>query len=361
MRMVKKIFLMTAAAFSLAAAGAELKFCLDGESRKAPGVKYFGGGIRQVPGRFGKGFLIERRTVNSFNTADVVLSDGAKLSGKNNVLTLPADGLAALPLTAIRPKVPNTLSFRYRGEGTITVTFDGKTLASLKAEKTFKNGEVIIIPEEDTGSLKIRAEKAVELSHLMFDKGIGYSNTYHAPGKMRPVDRIDVNAELFDPGSGAISCWIKAPWFKIDAKHATGIALCDTKVSPKGKPLFYFCGWSNGISFITKSKTPPHNSCGFKLSEITPAPDGWYHLVFNWKLEKDTLNLSIIVNGDKVFNKTGVCRGLEIPKHFTIGYVNGAYLNGVLDDFGLFSAPLSKEVAKKIYSAGKPLRELFDY
>ena len=357
--MMKKYFLMTALLFALAAAGAELKFYLDGESRKAPGVKYFGGGIRQVPGRFGKGFLIERRTLNSFNAADVVLCDGAKLSGKNNILALPAGGFAALPLTAIRPRVPNTLSFRYRGEGIITVTFDGKTLASLKAEKTFKHGEVIVIPEEDTGSLKIRAEKAVELSHLMFDKGIGYSNTYHAPGKMRSVDRIDVNAELFDPGSGAISCWIKAPWFRKDAKHATGIALGDTKVSTKGKPLFYFCCWSNGISLITKSKTPPNNSCGFKLSEVSPAADGWNHLVFNWKLEKNTINLSIIVNGEKVFNKKGVCRGLEIPKLFTIGYVNGAYLNGILDDFGLFSGPLSKEEAKKIFSAGKPLGELY--
>ena len=135
---MKKLFLLTALlGFSFAEA-AELKFYLDGESRKYPDVVYFASGIRQVPGRFGKGLLIERRTVNFFTGGDLILSDGAKLAGKDNKLTLPAEGYAALPLTAIRPKSVNTLSFQYKGEGKITVSFGGKTLAAFEAGKEFK-------------------------------------------------------------------------------------------------------------------------------------------------------------------------------------------------------------------------------
>lgn len=357
---MKKTFLLaTVFAFAFAHA-AELKLYIDGESRKAPGVIKIASGIRQVPGRFGKGLLIERRTVNFFTAADLILSDGAKLSGKANNLTLPADGYAALPLTAIRPKSVNALSFLYRGEGKITVSFGGKTLAEFTAGKEFKKGEALVIPEEDNGTLRIRSEKAVELTQVMFDKNIGWSNTYHAPGKMRTVDCIDVKPEVFNPESGAISCWIKAPWLKKDAKHSTAIALCDAKTATSnGRPRFYICVWSNGVNLITQSKAPKGVSCGFGLHELPASADGWYHFVFNWKAEKGFMNLSVIINGEKIFKKKGVCRDIEKVTSFTVGYVTGAYLNGILDDFGLFAAPLSEAEAKKIFTAKAPLGTLY--
>ena len=358
---MKKLFLLTALLGVAFAEAAELKLYLDGESRKVPGVIYLASGIRQVPGRFGKGLLIERRTVNFFTSGELILSDGAKLAGKENKLTLPAEGYAALPLTAIRPKSVNTLSFQYKGEGKITVSFGGKTLGEFAAGKEFKKGEVIIIPEEDNGTLRIRSEKAVELTQVMFDKNIGWSNTYHAPGKMRTVDTIRVNPALFNPESGSISCWIKAPWLKKNSKYATSIALCDAKTASGGdKPRFYICTWSNHINFITQSKAPKGVSCGLKIDELpAPVADGWYHFVYNWKAEKGFMNLSIIVNGEKVFNKKGICRDIEKVKSFNIGYVTGAYLNGILDDFGLFSEPLTPAEAKKIFSANAPLSTIY--
>ena len=65
------------------------------------------------------------------------------------------------------------------------------------------------------------------------------------------------------------------------------------------------------------------------------------------------------VNGEKVFNHRGVCGDFEKVKSFTVGYVSGAYLNGVLDDFGLFSAPLTPAEAKKIFSANAPLNTIY--
>ena len=71
------------------------------------------------------------------------------------------------------------------------------------------------------------------------------------------------------------------------------------------------------------------------------------------------MNLSVIINGEKIFKKKGVCRDIEKVKSFTVGYVTGAYLNGILDDFGLFAAPLSEAEAKKIFDAKAPLSTLY--
>ena len=66
-----------------------------------------------------------------------------------------------------------------------------------------------------------------------------------------------------------------------------------------------------------------------------------------------------IVNGEKVFTAKKLCKVSAPAKEFTVGYVNGGYLNGVLDDFGVFAAPLSKEEAKKIFDSKVPLSQLF--
>ena len=339
--------------------GAELKLILDGETRKVPGVKYFSNSIRQVPGRFGKGLLIERRTVNSFAPADVVLSGGAKLTGKSNHLVMPGNSVAALPLPAIRPGTPNTLSFRYRGQGKVSVTFDRKELASFEAGPEYREAVVVVVPEDDAGTLRVRAEKAAELDNVMFDLGIGYANTYHAPGKRRNVDVIDVDPALVSLEKGAVSCWIKAPWLRRDAKFATAIALCAVQPSSKVRRLLNICAWSNSVSLGVPGLAGRGVSASCGVAELPESPDDWYHFVFNWERKGKNMELAIIVNGEKVFHKSGVSP--LPPEHgaFSIGYVTGAYLNGVLDDFGLFSAPLTFEEAKKIYRSTRSLKELF--
>ena len=339
--------------------GAELRLLLDGETRKVPGVKYFSSSIRQVPGRFGKGLLIERRTVNSFASADVVLSGGATLSGKSNHLAMPGNAVAALPLPTIRPGIPSTLSFRYRGEGKILVTFNRKELASFEAGPEYREAVVVVVPEDDAGTLRVRAEKAAELDNVMFDIGIGYANTYHAPGKRRNVDTIDVDPALVSLGKGAVSCWIKAPWLRRDAKYATAIALCAVQPASMVRRLLYICAWSNGVGFIVPGIAGRSVSASCGVAELPESSDNWYHFVFNWERKGKNMELAIIVNGEKVFHKSGVSP--LPPEHgvFTIGYVNGAYLNGILDDFGLFDSPLTLEEAKKIYRSTRPLKELF--
>ncbi len=359
---MKKAFLFLSAAAALPFAhAAELKYSLNADTMKAPaGVKSISSSIRLVPGKFGKGMLIERRTINDFKPSAVILGDGVKLSGKNNTLVMPADSMAALPLTAVRPKIPCTLSFRYRGEGKITVTFNGETVGTFQAGKEYKKAEIVVVPAEDSGSVKIRTDKAAELTEVMFDKNIGYANTYHTPGPMRTVDVITVNPAVYNPKAGAISCWIKAPWLKKSAKYATANVLLRAR-NKQGSDAqgVYISNWSNDLYLIYYGADKKMCSTALKMHELPESKDGWYHFVFNWNAEGNNMVLSTIVNGEKVFASKRLCKVSVPAKEFTIGYVNGGYLNGVLDDFGVFAAPLSKEEAKKIFDSKVPLSQLF--
>ena len=359
--MKKSLFFFAAAALLPMAGAAELKFYLNCDTMKAPqGVTRFSSSMRLVPGKFGKGLLIERRTVNSFAPAETVLGDGVKLSGKNNTLVMPANGVANLPLTAIQPKKPHTLSFRYRGEGKITVTFGGREWGVFQAAKDFQSAAVVIVPEEDSGTLRIRSEKAVELTEVMFDKQIGFANTYHAPGAMRNVDRIDIKPEIFNGKAGAVSCWIKAPWLNPGSRYATATALFRARTGAgNASPGLYISIWDNYMYCIYYSPDKRSTGCGYKMAELPQSKDGWSHFVYNWKEEKGNISLSLIVNGEKVFKAQKIGKAAEGIKEFTLGYVNGAYLNGVLDDFGIFSAPLTQAEAKKIFNAKEPLVKLY--
>ena len=359
--MKKSILFLVAAALIPVAEAADLKLHINADSMKpAAGVKSVSGSIRLVPGKFGKAMLVERRTVNSFKPSDVILGDGVKLSGKNNTLVMPADSMVALPLTAVRPKSPCTLSFRYKGEGKITVTFNGESAGTFEAGKEYKDAAVVIVPAEDSGSLKIRTDKPVELTNVMFDKGIGFANTYHAPGPMRNVDSISLDPALYTPKSGAISCWLKTPWLKKDAKYASANVLLRAR-DKNGNDAqgIYVSNWSNELYWIYYGPNRQSVSTGLKMHELPESKDGWYHLVFNWKEEKGHIVLSTIVNGEKVFTARKLCKVSANAKEFTLGYVNGGYINGVMDDFALFSAPLSKEAAKKIFDSKEPVNKLY--
>ena len=359
--MKKVIISLAAAAFLPLAGAAELKFHLSADSMKpGPGVKSISSSVRLVPGKFGKGMLFERRTVNSFKPADVILGDGVKLSGKNNTLVMPADSMAALPLTAVRPKSPCTFSFRYKGEGTITVTFNGETAATLKAGSSYQNAVVVVVPEEDSGSLKVRTDKPVELTDVMFDKSIGFANTYHAPGPMRNVDTIMLDPALFNPKSGAISCWLKTPWLKKDAKYASANVLLRAR-DKNGNDAqgIYVSNWSNELYFIYYGPNRQSASTALKIDELPESKDGWYHFVFNWKEEKGNIVLSTILNGEKVFTARKLCKPAVGAKEFSLGYVNGGYINGTMDDLAIFSAPLTKEEAKKIFNSKESVGKIY--
>ena len=345
----------------------ELKFYLSCDDMQTPvdGCKILNS-IRLRPEKYGQSFLIERRTCNFADIKEMVLGEGVTMKGKDNILELPANGFVALPFPQIRPSSENCLSFIYAGSGKITVTLDSDagsvTVAELNATVNPQRASIAVVPKSDSVTLKIRSEQAITLSQLMFDKGISFANTYHAPGKMRNVDWIVLPPTLFDRTSGAFVCWVKAPWLKKDSK-VSKIGLLSVRWAEKAKGKFgtNYLKWISvwdGYFFDANQGKDSTVTLGFGLKDIEQEPsDGWYHFVFNWKYADGTMNTEIIVNGKYSSKKASSYAINPEPIDFIIGYAASYYLNGQIDDIALFKRPLSMDEAQKIFSAGKPLPE----
>ena len=147
-----------------------VKLCLSADAPLPAGVRV-SSSIRKVPGKFGKAFLIEKRTVNSFAPANVVLTGNAVLTGKNNKLVLPSRAVAALPLTGLKVRSKNTLSFLYSGSGKVTVSLDDNIIAVFDAKAKNEKGAVTFEALADCHTLRISANQGAVLEQVMLDKG----------------------------------------------------------------------------------------------------------------------------------------------------------------------------------------------
>lgn len=182
----------------------DLKFYLscDDMTPPVPGCR-IQSSIRLRPGKFGKSFLIERRTENSASPGETILGNGAVLQGTDNILTLPPNGFAALPFPQIKPGSENCLSFLYKGSGRITVELDSgnekTTLAELTASGQERHAAITVIPKGDSATLRIRSDQPVILRQLMFDRDIPFANTYQPPGQIRNVDWIVIPPSAVRP------------------------------------------------------------------------------------------------------------------------------------------------------------------
>ncbi len=341
----------------------DLTAYLSGDDMKpsVPGCKILNS-VRLRPGKFGQSFLIERRTKNLADPADIILGQDATLNGPGNTLKLPADGFAALPLPQIKPGNSNCLSFVYSGSGKITVTLDSGagsvTLAELDATANPQPAAISVIPNFGNTTLKISSKQPVTLDNLMFDAGIPFANTYHAPGNARNSDWISLPPELFDRTSGAFVCWLKAPWLQ-GYSDVSGIGILSVRWAEKTEGRFganylkRITVWNGNLFDINNAA-----AVELKLKDIKAKPvDGWHHFVFNWKFDDGKMTLGIIVDGEPHAEKTFSHQLNSEPIDFTIGYMASHYLNGQIDDIALFKRPLSLDEVRKIFSAGLPLPE----
>jgi len=352
-----------------------LKVYAPGESH-APGhgVLSVSRSIRLRPGKFGQAYLIERRTLNYADPQEMVLGEGATIAGRENLLRLPSDGFAALPQIGLKPQSRNMLSFQYRGQGKLTVslTENGQTnlLAEFTAAADFQPGAVLVKPQSDAATLKLRSTAAVELNELMFDRDISQVNTYHPPGQMRGVDKILLDHRLYNSAQGAFSCWLKAPWFG-SAGEGTAMGLFLAAASSgTGKKTSQFVVLWGAKEQTGKYESTLHNihysgkggfDCGisFRLSELVDLPvNQWQHLVFNWETADGGLRTSVTVNGKQTFSSS---KSKFVPlelQELVVGYVNGSYTNGLLDDIAVFSRPLTQAEIETLVSSGKAIAEL---
>lgn len=342
-----------------------VKLSLSADAPVPAGVRV-SSSIRKVPGKFGKAFLFERRTVNSFSPADVVLTGGAQLTGKSNKLTLPAKAVAALPLTGLRVRSKNTLSFVYSGSGKVTVSIDDKSAAVFEAGAKSAKAEVTFDALEDCHTLRISADKGAVLDQVMVDKGCSFANSYHAPGVKRGVDKLWIDpVKYYNADQGSIVFWLKTPWMKkvgtIEGETAFfGLHRKEKRNNRTVEQCVHSAVlWRGGIHerFWGKDRAS-YGVLDFKFKEVKKLEiDGWNFLVFNWKLEKGRLHYAICVNNGRNFFKSVPFVPGDKPYNFSLGSSGGYYLNGAIDDFAVFDRPLTAEEIKLLYTSGKPLLE----
>ena len=343
----------------------EVKLCLSADAPLPAGVKV-SGSVRKVPGKFGKAFLIERRTVNFFDPADVILTGGAALTGKSNKLTLPANGCAALPLTGLRKGSRHTLSFLYSGSGKIKVLLDDAETAVFEAGKAIKEAEVTLTALEDSHTIRITALKGACLNQVMLDKNCIFANTYHAPGVKRGVDKIWIDpGKFYNERQGSITLWFKAPWMKkvnfLEGETAFfGLHRKEKRNNRIVEQATHSAVlWRGGIHerFWGRDRSS-YGVLDFKFKELEKiAPGEWHFLVFNWKYEKGKLHFDVSVDNGRLFSKSVPYVFGGKPENFSAGSSGGYYLNGAIDDFAVWGRPLTADEKTLLYHSEKPLLE----
>jgi len=359
---------------------------VDGESLKSPypGVN-IQQSIRVVDGKFGKALLMERRTLNIVSNGDFAsaVMDGWILSGaervavggvENSACLSANDGaVVAIPLTNLVVNSPYAFSFYAKSQkvGSITVQFSAggqvKQLGRFDVPSgDFSRFVTSFYPDTDAGTLRLIVSKGAFMDNVQLEQGVTYANTFSTPLKMRLCDWITVptDGKYLDQKQGAVSCWVNVPWME------------DKEFSDGGKTIFW-AGADNktalGTSIWTRSKKnkldkgnmflliygeqSPGITIGAGLNEVKPA--AWHYVVFNWKYSNGQMTGEIFIDGTSVHvTKTGVFGEFRPVREIFIGYANGAYLDGKLDDFAIWSRPLTKEEVLSIYSSGKPLSAL---
>lgn len=348
--------------------------------------------IRTEPGKFGNAFRIERRTINlvpngNFCSSDMknwILSDNAGLQEKDGIKNSPClklnnDSFATLPMTSWKPEEPHAVSCHAKGKGTLTLTFEQgdqeKVIFKQELNSDWLHCKTVVFPKDIAGTLRFRAKGEIWLDNIMVDAGVGYFNSFSEPLKKRSMDWITMSpdAKHFTPEAGAVSCWIKVPWLDHNIYSTMGSALFSIKGQPKDKTsapstIMACTGWNlpnpqaprtrgtfNLFQFDAKKRRVILTLPFYELK--TPG-DHWRHIVVNWQRKDGLLHMEMILNGGEQKLKISKPFGPDntMSKGF-IGYFDGGYLNGLLDDFAMFKRPLSDSEILLIYQSQQSLNQ----
>ena len=403
--MNKKIILMLSAViFSSSSFAGDLNkaiiFQEDCEDLKSPysGVK-ISSSIKVLPGgKFGKCFRIERRTVNALANGDFkqkesdawLYRDNAvwqKKGGINNSSCLKIiGGEVVVPLTGLKKDSANAFSFYAKtpSNSSVSVLWDGgdKEVSLIKDVSIGKSFARIKVPfgtTADAGSLRIQVKGEVIIDNAQLDKGVNFFNSYCTPLQSRGVDQIKIPADgkYFNEKQGAVSIWLKAPWLNnkdVVSNSICGIFVVDNERNRIKK-------WGDNvimeINCIPRSKvtdTTRNSKFHFYTIDVknricpisariidiaAPAASGWRHVAINWQLGKDgNMKAELWIDGKKIIEKSKPFGPLKKQKFMWVGYANGAYLNGLMDDFAIFNRPLTEDEIKQINTLNKPLSEI---
>jgi Concanavalin A-like lectin/glucanases superfamily len=403
--MITKCFLMLGATLIAGSAFAgDLKssiiFQEDCEDLKSPypGVKISSSIKVLKGGKFGNCFRIERRTINKVENGDFKQqeSDGwlyrdnavwQKKGGiKNSACLKITGGEVVVPVIGLKKDSANAFSFYAKAPqgGSVSVVWESADKENIlvkdqKLGNSFIRVKAPFGAVDDSGSLRIQVTGTVIIDNAQLDKGVNYFNSFSTPLKRRGVDRVVIpaNGKYFKAKQGAISVWLNVPW--LNDSNIVSNSICGLFVVNNAEKRIK--KWGDqvimGISCIPRKKiTDKLRKSQFhfytvdaknrvcpvaeKLSSMEPAPaSGWRHLVMNWQLdEAGKMKIVLWLDGKKLVEKSKPFGPVKQQKFSWIGYVNGAYLNGLMDDFAIFNRPLTVEEITQINTANRPLSQL---
>ncbi len=359
-----------------------------------PGIKISDSIKIEAQGKYGKAYRIERRTLNAMANGDFAQKESDSWVYRDNAVWQPSGGIGnssclkisggdvSAPLTGLKPGSANAFSFYAKNadpaaEASVSVSWEsgGKQNSIVQDRKLGNDFERIMLPltaETDSGTVVISVKGAVVIDDAQLDKGVGFFNSYAPPGQRRGCDIIEipVNGKYFSPEKGAFSCWINVPWLNPEIAGDSvctffGVTNAETKIKRWGATsIFGVCGipkqpsdkLAGTVNAYTVDAENRIIGASENLANLKLDGGPWHLCVVNWELKNGKMQFAMYLDGDKLkISKEQPFGPCKVPISITVGYCNGGYLNGLLDDFAIFNRPLTEAEIMYIYKSDKPL------
>ncbi len=377
-----------------------ISFYEDCEDLKSPspGVTISSSIAIEDKGKYGKCMRIERRTVNALANGDFKQKDSDAWLYRDNAVWLKNGGInnssclqisggeIVVPVTGLKKDSVNAFSFYAKspGQAVVSVSWDaaGKETSLVKdvnIGKSFVRVKVPFRATADAGSLRIQVKGVIIIDNAQLDKGVSFFNSFSSPLQRRSVDRIEIpaNGKYFAEKQGAISVWLNVPW--LNDKETVSDSICglfvvDNAEKRKKKwgdhvimginciPRKKYTDNSRNSQFHFYTIDAKNRVCpiSLKLQDMaSAAASGWRHVVCNWQLTDDgKMKTELWLDGKKQVERIKPFGPVKKQKFIWIGYANGAYLNGLMDDLAIFNRPLTADEIQQINSSDKPVSQL---
>jgi hypothetical protein len=340
------------------------------------------------PGKIGKAFLIERRTVNMIANPDFdsdgnswlligqpeILSNGGFASPKSCAVT-NADYIRQV-IPGLKEKTLYCLSIYARSPdgGGLDLSMNSGSLERLQTEPLPNEYTRIKLPfiahaEVGTATIKSTTGKRVIVDGVQLESGKSWpASFFAAAGTQRSGEWVDIPAtpQTYNPSRGTVAFWLKPQWIgEVDSGMAffsafenpnrgwhdqKSVFLIQAYVNPKEKD------WHNSIIISMKDKFGREMEYRIPLGEKFRANE-WFHCAVTWDIIPGRESVSTLyINAQKNAEKHFLSDGMQQPACVFMGYAAGAYADALMDEFYIFSRPLTEEEVCELYQTAVPFK-----
>lgn len=337
------------------------------------------------PGKFGNAFRIEPPTSNLIAnpTFDGIggwtaigtpkeLKDGGFFTGA--CLQIDSENYVRQTVTGLAPENAYCFSAYAKGtDGSLKVTIQSgdkkEEVSNFQTGNEFKRVSVGIIAGSSDMTITIKPEKgALIIDGAQLERGKTFPSSFYPKKEARSAEYVDVvpSNSILNPMAGSVACWAKLDGLGAAYGCSDVWAWCDNpekgwQERPNSMKLYTWIrkgvqGWQNSfIVLFTDSALKTSMYLGSNIDDMTPGI--WHHFVVTWKVNPGAASESYLyIDGQLAGSKTDLqLAEMKMPHYMYIGAHDGAYLDGLLDEFYTFNRPLDASEVKALYELKKPL------